>query len=502
LSKIHIRNCKFFYNPIIISFLIVLPLLYIANTPKKFFGMILLSILLIIFSKINKILFSTFIFYLGILDFILLHLKIHWGDPYLDIESKISLAIDSPLSETTGYLKSYIGYSDILIAIYVLFIFLLLYFYILKYKSEIPLFLKLLFICLAISIYTLLYRHVPLDFINRYLKVLNDNTIFEDRKEFLSLNKGKIINKKNTTMYDKIVIILGESVNKNHMSLYGYKKVTTPFLDMLYKKNELYRFNIISGSNQTKYSIPMILTPANVLNWRNNFINSRSIINDFKINNYLTYWISNQSPLDRWVKTIAGEADIEYFTPETKTKKTDYSIIEYFNEHKAVQLKELFVIHIMGSHFDYRDRIDSHYKQLIENPSNYVDYYDNTIYYTDKIIEDIYKYFKSIENKLLIIYISDHAEVIDKNKYGHGYLPTFKDEYEIPLVIYSSIYNPRIDELQRLNKKHYFNHENMSSIINWITGINNDVNVSYSSSVFSLSPRNIRNYTKMEYFSK
>ena len=40
-----------------------------------------------------------------------------------------------------------------------------------------------------------------------------------------------------------IVLIIGESLGRNHMSLYGYSLPTTPLLDSLYRQDELYRLS-------------------------------------------------------------------------------------------------------------------------------------------------------------------------------------------------------------------------------------------------------------------
>ncbi len=79
-------------------------------------------------------------------------------------------------------------------------------------------------------------------------------------------------------------------------------------------------------------------------------------------------------------------------------------------------------------------------------------------------------------------------------------MPPYKDEYDVPFVIYSSIKNPRLDELYKENKKGYFNLENFNYITNYISGISDENNISYSSNIFALEPKNIFNYNNIEFY--
>ena len=81
-------------------------------------------------------------------------------------------------------------------------------------------------------------------------------------------------------------------------------------------------------------------------------------------------------------------------------------------------------------------------------------------------------------------------------------MPPYKDEYDIPFVIYSSVKNTKIDELYAKNKKGYFNLENLNYIIKYLSGITEDNNISYSSDVFAVQPKNIFDYNKLEYYKE
>lgn len=310
--------------------------------------------------------------------------------------------------------------------------------------------------------------------------------------------------KYNKGLYDKIIYIQGESANKKHLSIYGYNKNTTPFLKKLKDNNKLYIFNAISPTNQTRYSIPIFFTDANVTNWKNGFIHSFSILEDFIFANYSTYWISNQGEIgyhDSYISTIAKESNNPIFLNSYKSDglKIDEEVVKTV-KNIELKIKSFIVLHLMGSHFEYTKRYPQNHV-LIKNPKTIEEEYDNTIYYTDSIIEKVFHYFSKNNEKILLIYISDHGEVVNPKKQGHGFCyPPYKDEYEVPFVIYSSIKNKRIDRIYKYNQKNTINLENLNYIIKYISGISNRFEISNSNTVLGINPQNLFEYDKLMYY--
>jgi heptose-I-phosphate ethanolaminephosphotransferase len=358
---------------------------------------------------------------------------------------------------------------------------------------------------LIISIYKNPSRIEPFNMINIYIDVVSNNKTNKNRtKNLLKLNRK---NMKDTGYYDKIIVVQGESVNKNHMSIYNYEKATTPFLSSLKPNTELYIFNAISPTNQTRYSVPMLHTKANVSNFTQSFTHSKSLTGEFSSRDYKTYWLSNQGETgihDSAIATIAKEANIYRLSDgKARNAKPDAILLKYLNEIKDYSGKEMYVFHLVGSHFEYENRYDKTHL-LFKNPTTIVEKYDNTIFYTDFVIKSLFNYFtkKFINKKILFIYISDHGEVVNKKKYGHGFSPAYKDEYEVPFIIYTSIENSRIKELHKNNEKGYFNLENLNYMLLYISGISNDKNISYSSKINVLTPKKIADFNKLEYYNE
>ena len=291
------------------------------------------------------------------------------------------------------------------------------------------------------------------------------------------------------------------------MSLYGYDKKTTPFLLSLMGEEGFYRFDAIAPSNQTRYSIPMYYTDANVSNWRYGFVHSHAIFARFSHAGYTTYWLSNQGKIGKWndfITSVAEETDKQIFlNPNDYVEpKKDIALYTYLYRHDLPGKNRVFLIHLLGSHVDYKKRYDQTHA-LIKKACTPVEHYDNTIFYTDFVIGKLFAYFLSKKDKTLIVYLSDHGEIVDNDSYGHGRLPPYKkDEYEIPFVVYSTISNKCIEKLVSLNRKHYLNLENFNTILTYLCGITDKVQPSYSSKVLTVSPKHLYSYDTLPYFKK
>jgi heptose-I-phosphate ethanolaminephosphotransferase len=93
-----------------------------------------------------------------------------------------------------------------------------------------------------------------------------------------------------------VVFIIGESLNKDHMSLYGYEKKTTPRLDSLRNVTSLFSFNNVKSSAigtvpAFRYMMSSLRVSDSVEEWTNKDF----LLDIIKSSGYNTMWISNQS---------------------------------------------------------------------------------------------------------------------------------------------------------------------------------------------------------------
>ncbi|MBP3818120.1 MAG: phosphoethanolamine transferase [Butyrivibrio sp.] len=268
-------------------------------------------------------------------------------------------------------------------------------------------------------------------------------------------NPEEIIENNSETPY--VVFILGESVDRNKMSAYGYKKQTTPFLDELIKNKEAFLFNdVIAPANYTSMAMEKIFT-FSTKNDKKHWYEYQNLIDIVKMANYRTVWLSNQSPVGKYGNTdriLANRCDEYQFTSVegggtgTLTRPLDSALLPLLDESLTNSRgKNFYVLHIEGSHEVFAMRYPESFNKF--NADNYdgENYewnkakaeYDNTILYTDFIISQIIERFKN--KNAVIIYISDHGnEVYDGRDFvGHsGENERNNHMVEIPMFIYGT----------------------------------------------------------------
>jgi len=309
-----LKNKKYIYISLIILFFTMLPQFLTSPSLKHYITLLVLSIVLILSAITNRFLFFIFISYINLINIIQVHISLHWGlGETLD---RISVALQSPRYETIEYLSSYINKEDYFIILYSIILIIITYYFIKSYKYIFnSKYIKITSLIIILFLLFLLNDKDPMKVIIHFSQAKSRANILVKRKNFIAENDIKIKNIKNT-IYDKVVIIQGESANKNYMNLYGYDVLDTPFLTSLKDLDGFYKFNTISPANNTRYSISMLYTKANVKNWEDNFINSLSIVSKFKEYGYYTHWISNQGERGRYndyITSIAYEANHKLF---------------------------------------------------------------------------------------------------------------------------------------------------------------------------------------------
>jgi heptose-I-phosphate ethanolaminephosphotransferase len=502
------KNQNYILVSILISILTIIPqFLFSPSFEHSCFLIVTLFILLIV-PTFSKIVFASFIIFLNITNIFIGHIAIHWGYSQADITSRIEAAVLSPAYETFEYLNTYLDYKDLILGFYSIGILFMLYRFLISFTHAFKV-VKLISISLfaiiiiAISFYKNPIKTIePFSIPDKIIKIIKNkrySKLSVIRNNYLhSIEKPVKINQ--DAPYDTIVVIMGESVNKNRMSIYGYDKNTTPFFsDLQNKEKNFYIFDAIAPTNQTRYSVPIILTKAHVHNFLHTYIKSPSILTDFKQNSYKTYWISNQGRIGKYdssISSIADEANTTIYANLSYSRaKTDKVVLKYLDNIRQYKARQMYLIHLIGSHGSYDKRYTKEIS-LFKHAKNISQAYDNTIFYTDYILKQIFDRFKN--NKLLLIYTSDHGEVVSEKIHGHGYRPPYKDEYNIPLIIYSSIKNDRLDKLYQENKKRYFNTENLNYMVEYLAYIRSDVNISSSNTVFALDPKSFFKYDSLK----
>ena len=273
-----------------------------------------------------------------------------------------------------------------------------------------------------------------------------------------------------------VVFIIGESLQRNFMSLYGYYLPTTPNLQALEQSGNLIAFSdVVSPGAKTNDVLKYVLNFGNYESekqrpWSANL----DIVNLARLANYETFWISNQERYGQWAVASGASAqmtDHSDFTNQIPVYKYAYSLDEVMlpsiknfksgarksplarkdessaAEADGTQKKDkFFILHLMGSHPSYEFRYPKSFAKfsaadisrepLDEGQKKELAHYLNTVAYNDFIVSEIYKIFAS--DNTLIVYFSDHAQSLYqyRGKLIHGGINRFT--LEIPLIFMAS----------------------------------------------------------------
>ncbi|WP_298040801.1 sulfatase-like hydrolase/transferase [uncultured Campylobacter sp.] len=273
-----------------------------------------------------------------------------------------------------------------------------------------------------------------------------------------------------------VVFIIGESLQRNFMSLYGYYLPTTPNLQALEQSGNLIAFSdVVSPGAKTNDVLKYVLNFGNYESekqrpWSANL----DIVNLARLANYETFWISNQERYGQWAVASGASAqmtDHSDFTNQIPVYKYAYSLdevvlpsIKNFKSgakrsplarkdespivgvNDAQKKDKFFILHLMGSHPSYEFRYPKSFAKfsaadisrepLDEGQKKELAHYLNTVAYNDFIVSEIYKIFAS--DNTLIVYFSDHAQSLYqyRGKLIHGGINRFT--LEIPLIFMAS----------------------------------------------------------------
>lgn len=278
-------------------------------------------------------------------------------------------------------------------------------------------------------------------------------------KEALGKKKDNLIQAESLLTNNKqtCILILGESGSRNHMSLYGYNRKTTPKLDK--RKDIVVYNNVISPHSNTINSILSILSESNL---ENNipFDQSIDFFDVFHAADYKSYWISNQSPVGIWdnlITIFANKANHTKFVnlasnssfEATLKSSYDSKVLDPFIESlNDAENKKIIVLHLLGNHSKYSKRYPDEFAVFegSDKTSEIIADYDNSILYNDFIVNTILDKISMYSNTnpdefISTIYLSDHGEnVYDyQGKVGHDYSQVIpKVNVEIPFILWKS----------------------------------------------------------------
>ncbi|MCP2072211.1 UNVERIFIED_ORG: heptose-I-phosphate ethanolaminephosphotransferase [Pseudomonas lini] len=254
-----------------------------------------------------------------------------------------------------------------------------------------------------------------------------------------------------------LVLVIGESTNRQRMSLYGYPRETTPELDKL--KDQLSVFdNVITPRPYTIEALQQVLTFADEEN-PDLYLSTPSLVSMMKQAGYKTFWITNQQTMTKrntMLTTFSQQADEQVYLNNNRNQNAaqyDGDVIEPFNKALTDSApRKLIVVHLLGTHMSYQYRYPPTFNKFTDRqgvPAGVSDdqvptynSYDNAVLYNDFVVSSLIKDYAKTDPNGFLLYLSDHGEdVFDSqghNTLGRNEAKPTAPMYTIPFMAWAS----------------------------------------------------------------
>lgn len=246
------------------------------------------------------------------------------------------------------------------------------------------------------------------------------------------------------------VFVIGETSRADNWQLNGYSRPTNPRLSN--EKNLIFYPKALSESNTTHKSVPMLMSYLDASNFGDSIYTAKSIFALFNDMGYRTAYFSNQSPNHSFIDFFGAQADTSAFIKSQSTTKFDFDLLEPLSDFISNNPdRRLFIVlHTYGSHFNYRERYpdsnsvfkpDNATDADKNNRNELVNAYDNTIAYTDCLLDSIIQRISQEHCNAALVYTSDHGEDIfddSRERFLHASpTPTYY-QVHVPFIVWTS----------------------------------------------------------------
>ena len=263
-----------------------------------------------------------------------------------------------------------------------------------------------------------------------------------------------------------IVLVIGESYNKHHSQLYGYPKPTTPHQVAMAEEGSLVAFtDVVSTWNLTSFVFKHMLSLYAVGD-SGAWCDEPLFPEVFRKAGYHVTFITNQfeSKAKEGIYDFSGGfflndpelSQRQFDTRSTKTNRFDDGVLKEYDALRDSTIRHnLVILHLMGSHVDYRARYPQKTQtyftpQMYDRPElngkqkQILAHYDNSLRYNDSIMACITQRFE--DKDAVVIYVPDHGEeIFDGSPYMYGRMHganidyrLARNEMEIPFWIWGS----------------------------------------------------------------
>lgn len=235
-----------------------------------------------------------------------------------------------------------------------------------------------------------------------------------------------------------IVLIIGESYNKYHSSLYGYDKPTAPRQQERMKSGRLVPYtDVVAPWNLTSFVFKNMFSTY-VVGQKGEWCDYPLFPEIFRKAGYHVTFITNQflPKAKEAVYDFSGGfflnneslSRAQFDTRNTRLHKFDDGVLKDYEElRKHNTDNNLIIFHLMGQHVGYNSRYPKiqrkYYGDDYDRPDlsardrDILSHYDNATIYNDSIVDGILKLFE--DDEAIVVYLSDHGEECFNDGFRH-----------------------------------------------------------------------------------
>lgn len=259
-----------------------------------------------------------------------------------------------------------------------------------------------------------------------------------------------------------VVLIIGESARRQNFSLYGYDKKTNPLLE----NQDVTALTAKSAATYTTAGVKAILDhkPTDKLyEILPNYLYRAGVDVAWRTAN----WGEPPVHIEKYQKV----ADLKSLYPDADER---YDGILTVGLKEVVESstadKVLIVLHTSTSHgptyyskyppeFEHFTPVCTTVEMAKAVPEELINAYDNTILYTDFLVNEVIESMKTLTNhRSCVMFISDHGESLGENNlYMHGVPMAMapKEQVEIPFIVWTSD-SSKIKAIDEAGQYHIF----------------------------------------------
>lgn len=244
------------------------------------------------------------------------------------------------------------------------------------------------------------------------------------------------------------VFVIGESSRLDHWQLFGYDRPTNPELSR--SEHLIPITDMVSPWPMSIGGVPAMVTRKPPRMALSDTFEESSIVGPMREAGFDTWWLSNQSPSGEWNSPITVYANEAQHIEWLNLQRYDSSLSDGLARAVHGSSGDLFVVlHMIGSHGSYDSRYPAAFKyfaptvqdggQFDASYKDVTNSYDNTIRYTDHVLNSIIYTLKQTDAVTAMWYQSDHGETLptatcSMTEHGHG----FRYEFPVPAVFWYS----------------------------------------------------------------